>query len=111
MLNELGASDRPILEALNKADKAHIPGIVEPADAILISARDGIGLDRLKSEISGRIAAMRHRVEWVIPYAKGNVLSLVHKYGQVLEEEYLDEGTKIVALLDAASYQRISSML
>ena len=111
VLNELGAGDRPVLEALNKADRAKIGDQVEPADAILISAKQGRGLDRLKEEISRRIAAMRHRVELLIPYDKGNVLSLIHSKGQVLNEEYLAEGTKVDCLLDATLYQRVTSML
>ena len=111
VLNDLGASDRPILEALNKADQAKITGMIEPADAILISAKNGDGLDALRAEISRRIAALRHRAELVVPYAKGGVLALIHGKGQVLEEEYLAEGTKVVCLLDAALYQRVRNML
>ena len=111
VLNDLGASDKPILEALNKADQAHIGGMIEPADAILISAKQGAGLDKLKAEISRRIAAMRHRAELVIPYDKGGVLSLIHGKGQVVEEEYTAEGTRVVALMDAALYQRVMGML
>ena len=111
VLDELGAADRPMLEALNKADAAHIGGMIEPADAILISAKNGDGLDHLKAEISRRIAALRHRAELTIPYSKGSVLSLIHDKGQVLSEEYAPEGTKVVALLDAPLYQRVLGML
>ncbi len=111
VLNELGAADKPILEALNKADRAKLPDIIEPADAILISAREGEGLDRLRLAISRRIATLRHRTELVIPYDKGNVLSLLHDKGQVLEEEYLAEGTRVSCMLDAALYRRVLGML
>jgi len=111
VLNDLGAGDKPILEALNKADRVNVTGMIEPADAILISAKEGRGLDALKTEISRRIAAMRHRTELMIPYDKGGVLSLIHSKGQVLSEEYTDTGTKVVALLDAALYQRVTGML
>ena len=111
VLSELGAGDKPILEALNKADRAKISGMIEPADAILISAKNGDGLESLKSEISRRIATLRHQVELNIPYAKGNVLSLIHERGQVLTEEYTDTGTKVVCLLDAALYQKVMGML
>lgn len=111
VLRELGAAEKPVLEALNKCDAVEIPGMVEPADAILISARTGMGLEKLKEEISRRIAAMRHKTELIVPYDKGAVLSLVHKYGQVISEEYLAEGTKVVCLLDSAAYQRATSML
>ena len=111
VLRDLGAGDRPILEALNKADRVNVTGMVEPADAILISAKEGRGLEDLKGEISRRIAALRHRVELMIPYDRGNVLSLIHGKGQVVEEEYLPEGTRVVCLLDAALYQRVQGML
>ena len=111
VLNDLGAADKPILEALNKADQVSIGGVIEPADAILISAKNGAGLDKLKAEISRRIASLRHRAELVIPYGKGAVLSLIHGKGQVLEEEYTAEGTRVAALMDAALYQRVKNML
>ena len=111
VLNDLGAADKPILEALNKADQASIGGMIEPADAILISAKNGDGLDKLKAEISRRIAALRHRAELVIPYDRGGALSLIHDKGQVLEEEYLAQGTRVVALMDATLYQRVKNML
>ena len=54
---------------------------------------------------------MRHAVEIVVPYSKGNVLSLIHAKGQVTGEEYLAEGTKVSCLLDSANYQRVLRML
>ena len=111
VLNDLGATDRPILEVLNKADRVKADTVVEPADAILISARDGTGLETLKAEIARRIAAMRHRTELVIPYSKGNLLSMIHSSGQVLSEEYLAEGTKVDCLLDMTLYQKIVNQL
>ena len=111
VLNDLGAGDKPILEALNKADRVNVTGMIEPADAILISAKQGRGLEALKAEIARRIASMRHRAELLIPYDKGSVLSLIHSKGQVLSEEYTDTGTKVVALLDAALYQRVMGIM
>jgi len=111
VLNELGAADRPILEALNKSDAAQVGGMIEPADAILISAKNGDGLEKLKAEISRRIAALRHRAEITVPYSKGNVLSIIHERGQVISEEYAAEGTKVVCLLDAQVYQRVMGLL
>ena len=111
VLNELGAAGKPVIEALNKADQAPAPIRIEPADAILISAKEGQGLDQLRAEISRRIALMRHHAELVIPYDKGAVLSLIHSKGQVEKEEYTEEGTRVNCLLDAALYQRVMKML
>lgn len=111
VLNELGAAGKPVIEALNKVDQAPENIRIEPADAILISAKEGRGLEELRGEISRRIALMRHHVELVIPYDRGAVLSLIHSRGQVEKEEYTEEGTRINCLLDAALYQRVLKML
>ena len=111
VLNQLNAQDKPVLEVLNKADKADIGGIIEPADAILISAATGMGLDKLKAAVSERIAALRNRAEIVVPYDKGAVLSLIHSQGQVESEEYTETGTKVTCLIDATLYARVMRML
>ena len=111
VLNELGASGKQVVEVLNKADQAPTPIFLEPADAVLISAKTGQGLDQLRQVISQRIARLRHQVELVIPYDKGAVLSLIHQKGQVEAEEYTETGTKVTCLLDAALYQRVLKQL
>ncbi len=111
VLNQLGAQGKPVLEILNKCDKAEIGTVIEPADAVMISASTGYGLDNLKTAISDRIAALRHPVELLIPYDKGNVLSMLHSQGQVESEEYLDTGVKVVCLLDATLFARVNKML
>ena len=68
-------------------------------------------LDKLRAEISRRIALLRHRVELMVPYNKGAVLSLIHSKGQVEKEEYTGEGTMVTCLLDSALYQRVLKQL
>ncbi len=111
VLNQLGAQGKPVLEVLNKCDKAEIGTVIEPADAVMISAASGYGLDNLKNATSERIAAMRHPVEMLIPYDKGNVLSILHSQGQVESEEYLENGVKVVCLLDSTLFARVNKML
>lgn len=111
VLNSLGASDKPVLEVLNKADQIDKTSVFEPADAVLISAKTGMGLERLKQAISDRIAEQRQRIELVIPYAQGALLSQIHSMGMVLSEEYLAEGTKVVCEMDATLYARVMKQL
>ena len=111
VLRQLGADGKPVVEALNKADKAEIGGMIEPAGAILISAASGMGLDHLKAEISRRIASLRTRVTLSVPYAKGAALNLLHDQGQVETEEYTETGTNVTCLLDATLYARVKKML
>ncbi|MGJ4851944.1 GTPase HflX [Bacillota bacterium Meth-B3] len=111
VLSELGAAGKPTIEALNKADRIDAGGDIEPKGAIVVSGLTGQGLDRLRAEIADRIAKLRHRVEWVIPYDKGAALSLLHDKGQVLEQEYLEEGVRIACLVDQPLYQRVQKAL
>ena len=111
VLGELGASDRPIIEVLNKADLLKGDAVFDPPDALLISAQTGMGLEALKARISERIGKLRHPVELLIPYARGNVLSLIHQQGQILEEEYQAEGVQVKCLLDVGLWARVNGML
>lgn len=111
VLNELGAGDKPVIEALNKCDKIDTSLVVEPKDSILISASNGIGLDRLTAAISKGVGALRHKVELNVPYAKGSVLSMIHKYGQVVSEEYTADGTCVTCYMDSVLAARVKKEL
>ena len=111
VLEELGAGGKPVIEALNKCDKLEAGAVFEPADALLISAAGGKGLDRLTEAISKGIASLRHRAELMIPYGKGALLSLIHSKGQVESEEYTAEGTRVVCLLDAPLFAKVTKEL
>ncbi len=111
VLTELGAGDKPVIEALNKCDKIDTSLVVEPKDSILISASEGIGLDRLRAAISEGIGSLRHKVEILVPYHKGSVLSMIHKYGQVESEEYTAEGTAVTCCMDSVLAARVKKEL
>ncbi|MBQ3223801.1 MAG: GTPase HflX, partial [Clostridia bacterium] len=67
VLKDLGAGDKPVIEALNKADCIPPMSVFEPADAVLISALNGDGLDRLRELIADRISKLRRVIEIEIP--------------------------------------------
>ncbi|MBO4367076.1 MAG: GTPase HflX [Clostridia bacterium] len=111
VLKELGAGDKPVVEALNKADLVE-PGLVfEPADGVMISAKNGTGLDKLRKMIAERVSKLRREIELEIPFAKGAALSLLHAKGQVLSEEYTETGTKVKVLADTTLEMRVRKML
>ena len=110
VLAELGASDKPVLEVLNKTDRASAEAVQVPG-AIRISAATGAGLDELKQAILKKVDNLRHKVRLLIPYSKGGLLSMVHDQGQILSQEYDEQGTRIECVLDAALYQRLAKQL
>ena len=111
VLSQLGAGNKPVIEVLNKCDKVQLQGIIEPCDALLVSAQSGLGLDRLKTEIAKKLGAMRRRIELSIPYNKGNVLALIHQKGQVEHEEYTENGTFVICMVDPVLGARAVKML
>ena len=71
-------------------------------DALCISAREGRGIPELLSLLAKKLSEDHRRVTFCIPYARGDVLSLLRQRAQVLSEEYLTDGTEVTVIGDAA---------
>lgn len=68
-------------------------------DAIFVSARTGEGIDELFERIAELLPKPDYEVQLLIPYTEGQIVAQLHDIGTILETDYLDEGTKIRALL------------
>ena len=110
-LSELGAQDKPVIEALNKCDRLPQPSEADRKDAVSISALTGAGLDELRQLISEKIALLRHECRLLVPYGRGDVLNFIHEKGQVTAQEYTPEGTLVTCLLDSIAYSRVKAFL
>lgn len=112
VLEELGAKDKDTILVLNKVDKAteeqlnKIKEEVSYEDIIEISAKEGLNLDKLLELIEEKLPYKYKKAEYMIPYAKGDVVSFLHRNGRILEEEYKDEGTYLVAEVDEEVYNK-----
>ncbi len=97
-LKEIGAAGIPMLYVYNKADKiADLPfGL--PAvrrDSIYMCAANGTGIPELWDLIAEKLQENAEICSFMIPYAQGAVLHLLQETAEVLETEYLAEGTRI----------------
>ncbi|HNP16360.1 MAG TPA: GTPase HflX, partial [Terrimesophilobacter sp.] len=105
VIGDLGARDIPELVAFNKVDRVDdnarlaLRGL-EP-DAVFVSARTGEGIDELLERISGLIPRPDIRVELLVPYDHGEVISALHDRGTILSTSYEEAGTRVVALVTA----------
>lgn len=112
VLEELGAKDKDTILVLNKVDKASkeqldkIKEEVSYEDIIEISAKEGLNLDKLLELIEEKLPYKYKKAEYIIPYAKGDVVSFLHRNGRILEEEYKDEGTYLIAEVDDEVYNK-----
>ena len=104
VLKELKVLDKPIITVINKADiyqenKPLISGTSPEDEIIYISAREGWGIDILLEAVKNAIPEENEQVELFLPFDKGNILSLIHDKGRVLNEEYNDKGVCLKAEL------------
>jgi len=72
---------------------------VTPVCAVATSARTGAGLEELLDMVELALLQQTVLVETTLPYKAGEFLGKIHKVGTILEEEYAEAGTKIVAYL------------
>ncbi|MDR3050418.1 MAG: GTPase HflX [Oscillospiraceae bacterium] len=108
VLCELGAGDKPRIEALNKTDLApDAQAALGWQGAIPISAESGTGVDALLCAVADRLQNLRRPVALHIPYAQGALLAQLHREGLVQSEAHEAEGTRVVALVDETDLGRL----
>ncbi len=109
-LRNLGVKDKPVITAFNKLDLIAEPESCKDLKAdrtVRISAKHGQGLTGLLDVIADLLRANKVYVETVISYAEGNKLALIRKYGELLSEEYVAEGTAIKAYVPGDLYGQL----
>ena len=117
-LHDLKADEKPVITLFNKQDllrmqiaggTAEVPHLKDlRADcSIPVSAKTGEGLDAFLKAMEELIQSRQILIERVYPYAEAGKLALIRKHGQLLEEEYLDEGIRIKAYVPPAVYGKI----
>jgi GTP-binding protein HflX len=99
-LVEIGATERPVINALNKVDRFRDPPalanlLAEFPDSIPISALRGQGLDALLARVEEVLQAGLVGVDVVIPYERGDLVACFHERGQIDQESHVAEGTRI----------------
>lgn len=101
LLSELGCDGIPKINVLNKCDLlAGWENIPEDSTTVKISAKQGIGFDRLLRCIAENLPASSVRGSFTIPYEKSALLNTIRAEGKIFSEDYTAEGTVIDALVD-----------
>jgi len=104
VLQELDASDIPMVMAFNKIDQLekedqlHILKARYP-EAISISAQRGDGIETLTDTLAQRFASHGAMLNLSIPYTEGKVLDMLYKHGTVLGTEYAEDAVHVKARL------------
>ncbi|RAP29974.1 hypothetical protein C2W64_02529 [Brevibacillus laterosporus] len=94
VLKDLEAESIPQLVVYNKADlldsDRYLP---REEDSIQISALSEQDLQRLLNRIEGIVLTGYENVELIIPMERGDVISMMHRAGLEMEQEFSEDGT------------------
>lgn len=115
ILKSLGASNKPVILVLNKADMKRDEGFLPIVDhrgrVFEVSAVTGQGLEKLVEGISGLLPAEEEEVEMLVPYNEGWVLPFVYENGKLLDKEFTGEGVRVRAEIRKREMDRIREFL
>ncbi|UCR89966.1 GTPase HflX [Mycetocola spongiae] len=101
VIGDVGARDVPEIVVFNKADlvsedeRLVLRGL-EPR-AIFASARSGEGVEEILARISELLPSPSVELTLLVPYDRGDAISLLHRRGRVISLDYAEDGTRVHA--------------
>ena len=101
VIEELGASDKPVILVYNKCDmlEGECP-MPQGENIVAMSGVTGQGIDRLLSVIEEEIHRFKKKYTLLIPYSNQSALSALYNSYTVSEVSYADEGIFAEVILD-----------
>lgn len=109
-LDSLEIKDKPVITLFNKQDKLEEKIILRDfrADQILdVSARNGDGLTELQNELEEILRKQNILIERLFPYHEAGKIQMIRKYGELLEEEYKNDGIYVKAYIPLRYYETV----
>lgn len=101
LLEELGASGTPTISIMNKCDLADITDSMPViGQSVMISALNGMGIDKLLEAVSKALPQTRKRVSLLFPFDKVGLASKIRTDGVIFSEEYIESGLLVDAIAD-----------
>lgn len=119
-LKDLEIVDKTVVTVFNKTDR--LRALVESGEAgplaqlprdfsadyqVRISAKTGEGLDELCGILEQIIRSRRVHLEKVYPYSQAGRIQTIRKYGQLLKEEYTEDGIAVEAYVPAELFGKL----
>lgn len=100
VIEELGASGKPIIYVYNKCDKLgeSVTGLSE--NSVATSGVTGEGIERLLGIIENELHKFNKKFVLSIPYDAQSALSTIYNSYKVESVDYIDTGVRVVAVLD-----------
>lgn len=112
LLSELECDSIPVISVMNKCDL--VPNIYDLptiGSSVMISAKEGRGLQELLNMIVASLPKTRTRTKLLIPFNKGNIIAEIRKDGVIHSESYNENGTLIDATVNIAYLEDIKEYI
>ncbi len=106
-LDNLGVTDKVWITAFNKQDRLTEEVILKDTRAdytVKISAKQNVGLDDLLDLIETILKESKIYIEKTFAYQDAGEIQRIRKYGQLLEEEYREDGIFVKAYVPKEIY-------
>ncbi len=109
-LRKLGVKDKIFITLLNKQDK--LEGTIIQRDfkadySLPISAKTGEGIDSLKNLLVKILQSRKVYIEKTFSYGEAGKIQWIRQYGQLLEEQYTEEGIAVKGYIPAQMYIKL----
>ena len=108
-LRMLEVMNKPVITVFNKMDRLEEQILIRDfqADKIVqISAKTGEGLNQLLEAIEEILRDQKIYIERVYSYQESGKIQLIRKYGELLSEEYKEDGIHVKAYVPKEIYGR-----
>ncbi len=109
-LKQLQVTDKILFTVFNKIDQLQADVILKDLSAdyqVKISAKSGDGVDSLLEILETILRNQRIYLERTYPYGEAGKIQQIRKYGQLLSEEYTEEGIAVKAYVPAELYGKL----
>ena len=107
VLAELGATEQPRIEVINKCDLgAAVPAL---PGAVMVSAKTGEGINELSARIAAELQKTYAPVTFFLPFSQYGLLGQIRPLGRVISENHTDTGTELTMVIAQADRDRLVS--
>ena len=110
LINKLAKPETPVLKCYNKADLVEATDIPIGEDVVAMSAKSGMGMEKLLKAIEKALDNGRHHILVRLPYSMGGMLDTLHQSAQVLSVEY-GEGIDVETIVDPILYGKLKEQI
>ena len=110
-LRSLEVVDKDIITIFNKTDlmeeDMELPRDFHADKVLKMSAKTGEGIEELKKTIEDILQKQRVYLEHIFSYKEAGKIAIIRKFGEILSEEYIDEGISIKAYIPAEIFSKV----